>query len=125
MNFTPFKEKLEIPIGGTFTPEPWVWATGETVDTATPVDLTGCSAEMHIREKLESPTILMTLSVANGRIVLGGVLGTVTLRITDEDTATIAWKSGVYDLRLTFPSGESVYFVEGNVTADRKVTRSA
>jgi hypothetical protein len=125
MNFTPFKEKLEIPIGGTFAPEPWVWATGETVDTATPVDLTGCSAEMHIREKLESPTILMTLSTANNRIVLGGALGTIALRITDEDTAAIAWKSGVYDLRITFPGGESVYFVEGNVTADRKVTRSA
>lgn len=125
MEFTPFKHKLEIPVGGSFTPEPWTWATGDDEATAVPVNLTGCTAEMHIREKIESNTILMTLSTTNGRVILGGALGTVTLRITDEDTAPITWKSGVYDLKITFPSGDSIYFVEGSITADKKVTRNA
>ena len=64
MEFEPFKEKLTIPVGGTFAPDPWVFSTGETEETATPVDLTGCSAFMHVRDKPDSENILLTLSTA-------------------------------------------------------------
>lgn len=126
MEWTPFKEKLEIPVGGTFSPDPWVLAVGETEETAVPVDLTGASALMHVRAKPDSPDILLTLSTANGRILLGGTAGTIALLMTDEDTALITgWKAGVYDLKLTFADGTSIYFVEGSITADYKVTRGA
>lgn len=124
MEWTPFKEKLVIPVGGTFSPDPWEWGVGETEATATPVDLTGCSAVMHIREKTDSPDILLTLSTENSRILLGGAAGTIAPYMSDEDTALITgWKSGVYDLKLIFPDGSSIFFVEGSVVADYKVTR--
>lgn len=124
MEFEPFKEKLTIPVGGTFAPDPWVFSTGETEETATPVDLTGCSAFMHVRDKPDSENILLTLSTTNGRILLGGDAGTIALLVTDEDTALITgWKSGVYDLKLIFPDGSSIFFVEGSIVADYKVTR--
>lgn len=123
MEFEPFKENLSIPVGGTFSPDPWVWSTGETLATATPVDLTGCSAVMQIREKIDSADVLFTLSTANGRIILGDDEGSVALNISDEDTADIDWKKGVYDLRIEFPSGVSIFFMEGSVVADKKVTR--
>ena len=126
MEWTPFKEKLEIPVGGTFSPDPWTIAYGETEETASPVNLLGASALMHVRAKPDSPDILLTLSTANGRILLGGAAGTIALLMTDEDTALITgWKSGVYDLKLTFADGSSIYFVEGTITADYKVTRGA
>jgi hypothetical protein len=124
MEWTPFKEKLEIPVGGTFAPTPWEWRQGETEATSTAVNLVGCSAVMHVRLKPESTDTLLTLSSVNGRILLGGAAGTIGLLMTDEDTALISgWKSGVYDLKLTFPDGSSIFFVEGSITADYKVTR--
>lgn len=125
MDFDPIKENLTIHIGATFEPSPWVWSTGTTEATATPVDLTGCSALMHVREKLDAIAILETFSTDNGRIVLGGMAGTIAPKMVDEDTAVVTWKSGVYDLKITFPDGDSVFFAEGNISAKKKVTRSA
>lgn len=124
MEWEPFKDKLVIPVGGTFSPDPWIMSYGATAATATPVDLTGCDAVMHVREKVDSPDTLLTLSYSDGTILLGGAAGTIAPFMTDEATALISgWKSGVYDIKLIFPDGSSIFFVEGTVTADYKVTR--
>jgi hypothetical protein len=97
------------------------WPSGAT---PTPVDLTGCSARMHVRELLETPTTLLELSTANGRITLGGLAGTITIDLSAEDTAALTWLQGVYDIEIVFATGEVRRLLEGGVKVNREVTRA-
>lgn len=96
------------------------WPSGAT---PTPVDLTGCHARMHVRDVLESPTVLLELSTANGRIALGGVAGTITLLLTAAETAAITWAQGVYDIEIVFATGEVRRLLQGTVKLSLEVTR--
>lgn len=91
----------------------WQGATFRTVltlytgvdETSDPRDLTDYTALLEIRAMAGDVSPLFTLSTTNGRILLGGAEGTVTLLISDTDTAAITWKRGVYDLTITAPLG--------------------
>ena len=89
----------------------------------TPIDLTGYLARMHVREDKSSVGILTELTIANNRITLGGVNGTIDLSITATDTAAITWLRGVYDLELESPTGVVTRLVEGTVIVATEVTR--
>ncbi len=88
-----------------------------------PVDLTGCTARMQIRSEVESPTVLLELSTANGRIALGGAAGTATLNLDAATTAALNWDSGVWDLEITHPGGEVSRMAEGTASVSPEVTR--
>ena len=87
------------------------------------INLTGYSAgEMDLRENPEAASPIITLTVANGRIALGGSAGTVTLTITATDTAALTAGDGVYDLELT--NGSTIYrILEGTYTVRRGISR--
>lgn len=67
-------------------------------------NLTGYTALMEIKD---TPTgsVIATWSTANGLIVLGGSLGTITITVPATTVAGYTWRSGVYDLLITSPSG--------------------
>lgn len=88
-----------------------------------PVDLTGCTARMQVREEVESTTALLTLTTADGGIVLGGDQGTIDLEISDENTAAIAWEGGVWDLEIAHPGGDVTRLLMGSVSVSKEVTR--
>lgn len=67
-------------------------------------DLTGYTAHMQIRREIDDSGILLDLTDANGKLELGGVLGTIRIIVSAVDTAALA-SSGVYDLELTAPDG--------------------
>jgi hypothetical protein len=115
----PLKLPLTIYQGATFRKRV-AWKAG---DPATPVDLTGCTARMHIREKLESPEVLLALTTENGRIALGGTAGTVEQVLDAETTAALPWVAGVYDLEIEFPNGDVRRLCFGAVKVSREVTR--
>jgi len=71
-----------------------------------PVNLTGYTAEMLIKNSLSSDSAIFTLSTSNERIALGGEAGTIALNISSEDTSTITVGTYVYTLTLT--SGSTV-----------------
>lgn len=87
------------------------------------IDLTGYSAgQMDLRENPEAASAVITLTVANGRIALGGSAGTVTLTISATDTGALTAGDGVYDLELT--SGSTIYrIIEGTYTIRRGISR--
>jgi len=97
-----------------------VWKAGVP---AVPVDLTGCTARMHVRTRVESPDVLLELSSGNGKITLGTVGGDITLRLTALETAAIAWPRGVYDLEIVHADGTVRRLVEGSVKVRPEVTR--
>ncbi len=89
----------------------------------TPIDLTGCTARMQVREEIESTAALLELTTDNGRIALGGTAGTVDLLVDASTTAAIAWTGGVFDLEIVHPSGEVTRLAEGSCCVSPEVTR--
>ena len=70
-----------------------------------PVDITGYSADMQIRQFVDSTSLLAEASTANGKITLNTTQG--TLNITLPATETTGYTAGnyTYALNLTAPNG--------------------
>lgn len=109
---------LVIEQGATFQKKLiWQDASGN------PIDITGYIARMHIREELDSATILVELTTVNGRISLGGSNGEIDLLISASDTEALTFSSAVYDLELEDTGGIVTRLVEGKVRLSLEVTR--
>ncbi len=88
---------IEIEIGG-------VWDSPLALKNAdgTPYDLTGAEGRMQIRDP--DGALLGELSTANGRLVFGGALGTITRRLGATATALLEGERGFYDMEI-IPGG--------------------
>lgn len=117
------KVNLKIEQGATFNPV-FVWKTGDSVETAVPVDLTGCRARAQFRSSVDSATVLCDLTTENDLIVLGGVTGEIYIALDAELTAAFAWEEGVYDLEVEFPDGTVIRRLAGTVKVSPEVTRA-
>ena len=94
-------------------------------DGITPVNLAGCSAKMQIRSTVESSSVIIELSTANGRITINEYLGKIYFLIADEDTTLLTpIKGAVYDLEISFLDGTITRLCEGKVTISPEVTRN-
>lgn len=113
------KFNIKVEQGATFS-LPITWKAGEP---AVPVNLTGCTARMQIRKKLEDPVVLLELTTANGRIALGGITGVITLALTATETAELTWGAGVYDLEIVFGTNVVRRLLVGNVSVSKEITR--
>lgn len=117
---TAVKLNLKIEQGASFE-KTLTWKNPD----GTPVDLTGATARMHARAKVNSPgTPLLDLSTENGGIVLGGTAGTVKIVLTDAQTAAIDWTAAVHDLEVRFPSGFVRRLIQGGISVSPEVTRA-
>lgn len=113
---TPGKYNMICPQGATFAKQ----LTYRIDDI--PVDLTGWTARMQVREKHTSKTATISINTENGGISLGDSAGTIDLYISDSDTSTISAKDYVYDIELI--SGAEVYrLLEGKFIVTPEVTR--
>lgn len=87
------------------------------------VDLTGYTARMQVRQTVPATTILLSATTENGKLVIEGVDGKVTILLSAEDTTAITWLTGVYDLELISGDGVVTRLLEGSVSVSREVTR--
>lgn len=88
------------------------------------VNLSGyTAAEMDLRYNKDDSAEILTLTVANSRITLGGVAGTVVLSISASDTASMSVGDGVYDLKITSGSGDVFRVLEGTFSVRGNVSR--
>lgn len=113
------KFNLKVEQGATFE-QTITWKAGQP---AAPVDITGCTARMHARERLDEATPLLTMTTENGAITLGGAAGTIALALTATETAAITWTRGVYDLEIVYPDGRVRRLLTGKITVSPEVTR--
>jgi len=92
-----------------------------------PYDLTGYTAQMQFRSKVESTDVLYELSTVNGRITIDATGGYVILGLTGAQTAGMTFASAVHDLKLYGPTaggtGAITRLIHGNVTVSKAVTR--
>jgi len=88
----------------------------------TPVDLTGLTGRMQIRQSKTSTDVMIEMTTANGRLAFGGANGVVTMTLTATETATIL-SDGVYDLEFVTSATSADRWLEGSVTLSKEVTR--
>lgn len=89
----------------------------------TPVNLSGYTARMQVRETYDAGNTKLSLTTENGGISLGGTAGTITISAAATATAALAAPfTGVYDLELV--SGATVTrLLQGIATVSPEVTR--
>lgn len=86
-------------------------------------NLTGYTARMQGRLKIESASTLFSLTTENGGITLGGSAGTIVLSMSATDTAALNFISGVYDLEIVSSGGVVTRLLNGSVFLSKEVTR--
>lgn len=99
------------------------YTSGGILEYNQPVDLVGYTARMHIREKLESTSILLQLTTENSRIILDNIYKTITLKISATDTASLNFTQAVYNLELINQEGLVTSLTTGNIQLVKEVTR--
>jgi hypothetical protein len=88
-----------------------------------PVNLTGFTARMQIRETIESTTVLHEMTTEDSGITLGGTTGIIALLISAIDTAAFTFGSAVYDLEIISAGGVVTTVLSGNVYLTDETTR--
>jgi len=96
---------------------------GGTVEYNTFINLAGFTARLQARSKIDSPTIIFSLTTENGGIVLDHTNKTIALNITAEATALLTFSSAVYSLEIISNTGVVTPFVGGVLTLVKEVTR--
>ena len=112
----PGKYNMICPQGSTFSQQLTYSIDG------IPVNLTGYTARMQVREKYTSKTSVIDLTTENGGITLGGSAGTIDLYISSGVTELTVSKDYVYDLELV-SVGVVTRLIEGKFIVTPEVTR--
>lgn len=97
------------------------YTSGGYLQYRVPHDLAGYKARMSIKDKVGG-TELLSLTTENGRILVNDANKVVELFISATDSASFAWRSGIYDLELISPSLEVSSVIFGPVAVTPEVT---
>lgn len=98
-------------------------------DQGDPINLTGYTARMQVRESVSAADVLIELTTENGRITLGGAAGTILLEIDadvmaalDTNHLKVTWR---YDLELVpADPDDTVRLLRGKFVVLPEVTRT-
>lgn len=92
-----------------------------------PVDLTGCTAVMHVRRDIDDDAPLISMSTSDGDIELGGADGTIEFDAGLPSDLDFDIDSDgeyfVHDILVTYPDGTTEREWQGSITAQKTVTR--
>jgi hypothetical protein len=100
----------------------WILSFEWLDDQAAPIDLTGCTAKMHMRQATGAP-LLLELSTENGRISLAGATGVIELHVDAASTSLLTTQVGVYDLLVYHPNGQVDRVIFGSFALSLAVTK--
>jgi hypothetical protein len=107
---------IKCPQGATFS------RTFTITSNGVPMNFTGYSAAMQVRETYDSSTAVVSLTNGTG-ITLGGTAGTIDVVIAS--TATTAIPAGYYsyDLEITSGAGVKDRLLEGKFVVTPEITK--
>ena len=90
--------------------------------SGSPMNLTGYSAAMQVRETFDSSSTVVSLTNGSG-ITLGGTAGTIAVVISSTASAAIADGYYSYDLEITSGGGVKDRILQGKFVVTPEVTR--
>jgi hypothetical protein len=102
------------------------YSSGGYLQYNTPVDLTGYTARMQIKDKVGG-TVLASSLVGDAQLniitlTIDAAAKTITLLISATDTAAIAWRKGVFELEMVSATGVVTAILTGTVAVSKEVT---
>ena len=113
------KYNFEIEAGATFT-RTITYADSE----GTPIDLSGATVRMQIRDNYSSQSPSISLSSATSGITLSlSTVGQFTITMTASQTENLGIQQGVYDVEVEYTSGVVERILEGRVKILKQVTQ--
>lgn len=80
------------------------YVSGGTIAYYTPVDMTGYTARCQLRASPGAAAALLSLTTENGGIALDNTLKTITLKITNAQSALLTFQSCLYELEMIAPT---------------------
>jgi hypothetical protein len=107
---------IKCPQGATFDKTFTITVNGS------PMNLTGYTAAMQVRETYDSTSTLLSLTNGSG-ITLGGTAGTIAVLVASTATAAIADGFYSYDLEITSGGGVTDRLLQGKFVVTPQVTR--
>ena len=110
---------LEIEQGATFK-RTLIWETADI--TPQPIDLTGATARMQIRDKQQG-RVYIDATTVNSRLVLGTTNGQILIILDSEDTVLLDKRRLKYDLEVYSPVFGTARVIEGNVFVKPNITQ--
>lgn len=99
------------------------YTSGGVVEYNKPIDLTGMTARMQLRSKVESDVVIHELTTENGGITLNNVTKEIKLNIPAATTAGFTFNTAVYNLEIIDSLGTVTNFARGTITLIKEVTR--
>jgi hypothetical protein len=99
------------------------YASGGIVEYNTPIDLTGFTARLQARSKVDDVNSIFELTTQNGGIVLNNTNKTITIAIPAETTAAYTFSSVLYGLELISSGGQVTLLCTGTITLVKEVVR--
>lgn len=101
----------------------WKDAARTEIDTdaSTPIDLSGFSGRMQVRDK-STNTLVFSLTTENGGLTFGGADGTIAFYISADDTDAAEYEKCVYDLEIVDAIGDVTPLLAGSFRLNEQVT---
>ena len=87
-----------------------------------PIDLTGASAKMQVRDTKGGTKLAFTLTSPAGGITIDAPNGKLTVRMTPTQTNKLFYPKSSYDIMITDSNGVKTKLIEGFLTLSRSVT---
>ncbi len=91
-------------------------------DQVTPIDLTGATAKMQVRDTKGGKQLAFTLTSPSGGILIDEETGTLSIVATPTQTNKLFYPKSSYDVMLIDSNGDKVKLLEGFITLSRSVT---
>jgi hypothetical protein len=101
------------------------YTSGGIVEYNEPVPLTGYTARMQLRTKIDDVTPIDEYTTVNGKLIISytpGQVATIQILVPATDTALYTFKTAVYSLELINDT-TVVPFATGTITLVKEVTR--
>ena len=89
------------------------------LEDGTPIDLTGCSLLMQVKERKEDNRVWVTLTESDG-LTIGGIDNN---QIALYKRMPLKCGKYYYDIQFTFPTGRVKTYIAGHLTVEGDVSR--
>lgn len=101
----------------------WNWQTPDANGVPQTVNLSGYTSKLQIKSQKTDAIALLTLTSANGEIVLGGTPNNVDITISANQTSQLGVGSFFYDCQFTDSLGYVNTLIEGKIKLLQDTTR--
>jgi len=91
-------------------------------DEVTPIDITGASAKMQVRDTQGGSKLAFTLTSPSGGITISGPQGKLIVKMTPTQTNKLFYPKSSYDIMIIDSNGNKIKLLEGFMTLSRSVT---